>query len=128
MPHFTEASDIGFTSGAKVGAFKGAVKNLTNIEYHSLHHYWSSTNLKDMYSGCPAHFKEKYFELRHSAIPDKEPELIRKPKDESRPSNEMILGSLVHCLTLTPHYFDEEFFVMPELNLRTNDGKEKKEK
>jgi hypothetical protein len=39
----------------------------------------------------------------------------------------MILGSLVHTLVLTPNEFNTDFFLMPDLNLRTNEGKAKKE-
>lgn len=38
-------------------------------------------------------------------------------------TDDMVIGSMVHCLVLEPHKFDDEFFVMPELNLRTKDGK-----
>ncbi len=133
MTKFIEASDNGFLSGAKVGAFKGAVQNLSNTDYHALDQYWSSSDLKYLYANSPAHFHDKYFELqakeawRADQI-DVEKIEVRKAKDNKRPTNDMILGSLVHCLTLTPDDFQKEFFIMPDLNLRTNDGKAFKEK
>ncbi len=133
MTKFIEATDTGFTSGAKVGAFKGVVQNLGNVEYHSLDQYWSSTDLKYMYANSPQHFYDKYFELTDEH-PWKAGQIdsvkieTRKAKDQKRPSSDMILGSLVHCLILAPDDFQKEFFIMPDLNLRTNDGKAYKEK
>ena len=112
MAKFIEASDAGFTSGASVGAFKGAVKNLSNKAYHDLSSYWSSTTLKYMYANSPAHFRAMYFDGL---------------KEKSEPTNAMLLGSLVHCMTLTPDEFQNEFFIMPDLNFRTNEGKAAKQ-
>lgn len=125
MVKFVEASDPAFIAAAKVGAFKGAVLNLQNSVYHALDQYWSSTDLKTMYEASPAHFKQKYFETK---LKDDKLTLIRKPKPDKKPTYEMILGSLVHCLMLAPHDFEAEFFRMPDLNLRTNDGKAEKER
>lgn len=38
-------------------------------------------------------------------------------------SDAMALGSAIHSLVLEPHKFNDEFAVLPELNLRTNEGK-----
>jgi len=108
-----DASDLSFRSSAEIGAFKGPVKNLSNNDYHALKKYWSSTDLKFMASSSPAHFKEQYF----SKIPK-----IKKTTDA------MLLGSLVHTMLLTPGDFGKEFFIIPNLNLRTNEGKATKEK
>lgn len=45
----------------------------------------------------------------------------QKPK-----SDNLALGSLIHTLILEPNKFEKEYLIMPELNLRTNEGKEKK--
>lgn len=110
MAKFIEANDHAFKVAAQ-GFFKGAVKGVSNNDYHSLKEYWSSTQLKFMYDHAPAHFEERYL----------------KPQDSGKQSKAKAMGSLVHCLTLTPNEFEKEFFIMPDLNLRTNDGKAMKE-
>lgn len=114
MMNINKANDIAFTSGALVGAYKGCVDGLGNNEYHSLKSYWSSTDLKAMSATSPAHFYDKYYGAGKNEI---------KKQTES-----MILGSMVHSLILTPLEFYKEFFLMPELNLRSNEGKETKER
>jgi len=109
-----DASDPGFRSGAKVGAFKGACQNLSNSDYHALDSYWSSTNLKYLFDKSPAHFHQ-YYLGKHRPEPKK-------------PSEDMMLGSLVHTLTLTPNEYEKEFFIMPDLNFRTNEGKAEKQR
>ena len=47
----------------------------------------------------------------------------KKPKSEN-----LALGSAVHSLILEPENFKRDFLVMPDLNLRTKDGKEEKAK
>lgn len=47
---------------------------------------------------------------------------INKPK--TPPTDAMKLGSAVHCMILTPELFNDEFAVAPEINKRTNAGKE----
>lgn len=109
--NFIEATDNAFTGAAPIGAFKGAVKNLSNSDYHGLKSYWSSTQLKFMYETSPAHFEVEYV----------------KPKAPKKDTASKILGALVHTLILTPHEFENEFFLMPSLNLRTNEGRAHKE-
>ena len=111
---FIEANSTGFTSGAQVGAFKGAVKDLSNNKYHSLKKYFSSSELKNLYATSPAHFKY-----------DRDEQL--KSGEGKKQTYDMILGSLVHCLILTPDRYEKEFFVMPDLNFRTNEGKAARE-
>lgn len=82
--------------------------DLTNDEYHSCSKYWSSTALKVMASTSPAHFKARY---------------IDRSVLEKEPTDKMILGSLVHCLILTPERFEFEFFVSPDVDRRTKEGK-----
>jgi hypothetical protein len=113
MRKFVDATDSAFTSGIGVGAFKGAVLNLSNSQYHSCDKYWSSTHLKAMVKKSAKHFHYEY---------------ISKPKEEKTQTEQLLLGSAVHTWTLEPDNFDKEFFVMPELNLRTNEGKATKEK
>lgn len=107
-----DANDAGFLAAAKVGAFKGAIKSLNNNHYHSLKSYWSSSDLKYMHANSPAHFKAKYFD---------------KIIEQSEPTEAMVLGSLVHCLLLTPKEFEHDFFIMPDFNFRTNEGKAAKQ-
>lgn len=109
---FIEAADVAFTSATKVGAFRGAVKNLLNRDYHSIDNYYSSTQLKYMNAKSPTHFKHKYITA----------------KVKTKQTAAMILGSLVHCLLLAPQDYEKEFFIMPELNLRTNDGKAERDR
>lgn len=49
-------------------------------------------------------------------------EYISKPK--TPPTDAMKLGSAVHCMILTPELFNDKFAVAPEINKRTNAGKE----
>jgi len=106
-----EATDNAFGSSAEIGAFKGAVKNLSNQQYHSLKAYWSSTDLKFMTANSPSHFKAKYMD---------------KKIEFTEPNAAMILGSLVHCVVLTPQDFEKEFFVMPDLNFAPTRVRQKK--
>lgn len=48
------------------------------------------------------------------------------PAKETKSDN-LILGSVIHSLILEKDNFDKDFLVMPELNLRTKEGKEQKE-
>ena len=45
-------------------------------------------------------------------------------KQRTAPTDAMKLGSMVHCMILQPHLFNEQFVVAPEVNKRTNAGKE----
>lgn len=47
----------------------------------------------------------------------------KKPKSEN-----LALGSAVHSLILEPENFKRDFLIMPDLNLRTKEGKEEKAK
>lgn len=88
--------------------FQGAVLGLSNKAYHDMHDSWSSTALKYMYSTSPFHFKAKY---------------IDRVLPSDGPSPQMLLGSLVHMYVLTPDEFDKDYIVMPEVDLRTKEGK-----
>lgn len=105
--------DDDILSQLKEGTFKGPVENIPNKIYHSLEKYFSSTQLKYLHQNSPLHFKTKY---------------IDRSMEEKAPSYDMVLGSLVHALFLDPSEFKNEFFEMPELNLRTNAGREEKDR
>lgn len=100
-----------FTSAVSVGAFKGAVMELPNKAYHGelCKEYYSSSQLKYMTSKTPNHFRARY---------------IDKTINEKEESNALILGSLVHCLALTPKEYEREFALIPKIDGRTKEGKE----
>ena len=45
---------------------------------------------------------------------------------KKEPTDNLILGSVIHTLILEPQKLESEYIIMPELNLRTNDGKAQK--
>ena len=45
---------------------------------------------------------------------------------KKEPTDNLILGSVIHTLILEPQKLDSEYIIMPELNLRTNQGKAQK--
>ena len=49
-----------------------------------------------------------------------------KNKVRKEPTDNLILGSVIHTLILEPHKLESEYLILPELNLRTNDGKAQK--
>lgn len=107
-----DASDSAFRAAVEVGAFRGAVANLPQQQYHSLTKYWSSTQLKVIAKQSPAHFREAYF---------------GKQKEEKEQTTAMVDGSLFHGQTLENQNFSKNFFIMPDLNFRTNEGKARRE-
>lgn len=129
MVKFVEASDPAFIAAAGVGAFKGAVVDLPNNAYHSLDKYWSSSDLKFLSQSSPAHFNEEYFTREAKTSPIDGAISINRVRRarEWNSTPEKTLGSLVHCLVLEPQSFEKEFFLMPELNNRTNEGKARKQ-
>ncbi|ENL6798456.1 hypothetical protein AB5Q79_001573, partial [Campylobacter jejuni] len=78
--------------------------NLTQTEYRNKKEFLSASDIKLLLEN-PYKFKVGY----------------KKPK-----SDNLALGSLIHTLILEPKKFEKEYLIMPELNLRTNEGKEKK--
>ncbi len=44
-------------------------------------------------------------------------------EDKSEPTRVMILGSAAHCLCLEPDKFDEKYYVLPDCDRRTKEGK-----
>jgi PDDEXK-like domain of unknown function (DUF3799) len=116
MVKFVDAGDPAFGGAAKVGAFKGAVENVLNNVYHSLTAYWSSSDLKFMHTTNPEQFFAHYYTKNEKG-------LVVRREHEQNWTESKALGSLVHCLMLEPAVYDRDFFVMPNLNLRTNEGK-----
>lgn len=100
-----------FTSAVRVGAFKGAILDLSNKDYHGelCKEYYSSTQLKYMHSNSPEHFNAKY---------------IAKTLEKDKTTDALILGSLVHCLALAPKEYAQEFALIPKIDRRTKEGKE----
>ena len=45
---------------------------------------------------------------------------------KKEPTDNLILGSVIHTLILEPQKLESEYLILPELNLRTNDGKAQK--
>ena len=45
---------------------------------------------------------------------------------KKEPTDNLILGSVIQTLILEPHKIESEYLILPELNLRTNDGKAQK--
>jgi len=45
-------------------------------------------------------------------------------KQRTPPTDAMKLGSMVHCMILQPNLFNEQFVIAPDVNKRTNAGKE----
>jgi hypothetical protein len=48
---------------------------------------------------------------------------VTQPRDEASP--DMFMGSVVDCLLWTPDDFEKNYMILPKLDLRTKDGKEK---
>jgi exodeoxyribonuclease VIII len=66
----------------------------------------------DLIAKSPAHYWAKYLD------PNRERE---------EPTKAMLIGSAVHSAVLEPDDFARKYMILPELNLRTNAGKEKLE-
>jgi exodeoxyribonuclease VIII len=94
----------------RTGEFRGVIANLPNKVYHAISNYYSSTSLKYLFGHSPMHYRAKYID---KILP-------------SARSAAMLLGSVVHSLVLTPDEYDSEFYVMPDVDGRTKEGKERK--
>lgn len=60
---------------------------------------------------------------------ERDPSLLewqKKAPFDTEKATTLNFGTAFHTLVLEPHKFDDEFLLMPELNLRTNDGKAEK--
>jgi len=49
---------------------------------------------------------------------------IQYLKQDKKPTESMLLGSLIHNMLLEPDGFDTKFIIEPDINKRTNQGKE----
>lgn len=94
------------------GKYSGILPDMPSSEYHGLSQYFSSSDLKYMYSHSPKHFHDYHFGTK----------LPKKPTDK------MILGSVVHSMFLTPSLVEKEFFELPFYDGRTKIGKEIRDK
>lgn len=75
------------------------------------------------YRSHPAISRSELWNIRQS------PEKFRWFMDNpAPPSDSLIFGQLVHALLLEPESTGREFLVMPELNLRTKDGKAERDR
>jgi exodeoxyribonuclease VIII len=90
------------------GKFRGVIHGMPSARYHSSTSYYSSSDLKHITKYSPYHFKV----MRDKGI------------GRVKQTDDMILGSLVHCLLLTPNDFDQEFMLLPTLDRRTKVGRE----
>lgn len=84
----------------------GIYRGLPNETYHADRSAVSSSQLKVLAAQSPAHFKASF-----------------ATKNESTES--LLFGSAFHCALLEPDEFAERYFVMPDINARTKDGKAK---
>ena len=64
--------------------------------------------------------------LKRVLFEDETYEVANNIQTEQTPA--MKFGTLAHCLILEPHKFDDEYIVMPKVDLRTTVGKETKAK
>ena len=80
-------------------------KDLTNTEYRQAGGI-SASDIKDILAN-PYLFKIGY-----------------KPERTAQAQARLDLGRAIHCLILEAHHFERDFAIMPELNLRTKEGKE----
>ena len=87
------------------------VRDMSNHDYHALRDSFSSTQLKYLLTTSPRHFKAKY---------------IDGDIAETKSTPALTLGSLVHCLVLTPGEISKEFVFLPDLDLRTKVGRAEK--
>lgn len=90
------------------GTFEGAINLLPSKKYFEATNYVSSTELKYIYKKSAQHYHHKY---------------ILKAEPPTPPSPEMQLGSLFHSMALTPDLTNKEYFIKPDVDGRTKDGK-----
>lgn len=82
---------------------------LTNAQYHADHSKWGSTMMRAYDENPP--LAEALYVSQTEPIPE--------------PTNNMVLGSMAHCLLLEPEKFDSEYAVAVDLTSRRgNDWKQ----
>lgn len=102
-PSESEGVNVDNAPAKKPAPAAGFYPGVKEAEYRA----WDAMNFSNLkhIRVSPAHLKEH----------------IDTPPEP--PSDEMRLGSAVHCLVLTPELFDDDFAVMPKVDRRTKDGK-----
>lgn len=85
--------------------YADGVHDILSDEYHASAGISRSALMS--FKQSPYHYQQKY--------------LI--DSDAAEPTESMVLGGLIHTLTLEPNKFDDEFVVMPKFDRRTNIGK-----
>lgn len=94
------------------GTIDGSYDDISNEVYHACSNFsFGSSQLKYLASTSPKHFKNKYI-----------------PYKNEPPTEPMKIGQAFHIAVYEPDMWDQNVFVMPELNLRTKDGRENKKK
>lgn len=93
------------------GTFVGILEGLPSEQYHKNKNYYSSSDLKFLASRSPAHFYAR----------------MMGEQKEKKQTEKMLLGSVVHSKFLTPTEFPHEYYVMPEHDARTKEGKKIRE-
>lgn len=81
---------------------------MTNEEYHADRTAVSKSGL-DWIDKSPLHYWENYLNPN------------RRPRKKSK---DLIIGSATHVAILEPHNFSSQFTIQPEVNGRTNQGKD----
>lgn len=87
--------------------FKNGIYDISNEEYHAADAVSRSKLM--LLEKSPAHL---YYELFGKS-------------DKNKSTKAMNFGSAFHTLLLEPHLFEKEFFIIPHIDRRTKDGKEK---
>lgn len=85
--------------------FENGIHDIPNDDYHGSCGISRSVLME--FKKSPYHYQQKY-------IVDSAPSIATPA---------MILGNLIHTLTLEPSKFDDEFVIMPKFDRRTNAGK-----
>jgi hypothetical protein len=83
------------------------ILNISNAEYHS--GPGISKSALDAWAKGPMHYWHRY---------------VRQPRPAHEPTPAMLLGTAVHAAVLEPDEFTKGFAVLPDINRRTNAGKE----
>lgn len=85
--------------------YDDGVYDISNDSYHESRGLSRSALME--FKRSPFHYQQKY--------------LVEHEPKPATPA--MIMGNLIHTLTLEPSKFDNEFVVMPKVDRRTKDGK-----
>jgi len=87
--------------------YEDGIHDISNDEYHSSMGLSRSALME---------FKRSPFHYWHKYMVDSDRRV--------EPSTAMVMGNLVHTMVLEPHKFDSEFVMRPEMDRRTNAGKQ----